>query len=95
MNPKFKTLWQLMRGNRSRYGLAVAAMGVGTLVSYAAPLICATTLDSVLGGTAAESALVRSGVERLGGAAWLRENLWAPAVIILALTAVSAVCVFL
>jgi len=95
MNSKFNTLWQLMRGNRSRYGLAVAAMGLGTLVSYAVPLICMTTLDTALGGKAPESALIANGVERAGGAAWLRENLWASAAVILSLTAVSAFCVFL
>lgn len=95
MNSKFKTLWQLMRGNRSRYGLAIAAMALGTLVSYSVPIICMTTLDTALGGKTPESPQIAALVERLGGASWLRENLWAAAALILSLTAISAVCVFL
>ena len=50
MNAKVSTLWQLMRGQRLRYGCAIAAMAGSVSLLYAVPLIIAAVIDGTLPG---------------------------------------------
>ena len=48
------TLWELTRGQRLRYGAAIAAMAVGYVFLNAVPLVIRDAVDKIEDGTAAE-----------------------------------------
>ena len=50
MNAKVSTLWQLMRGQRVRYGGAVVAMTASVALLYLVPLVIAAVIDGTLPG---------------------------------------------
>ena len=45
---KLRVLLALMRGQRVRYGAAIVALAIGTLLLYCAPLITSRTIDGIL-----------------------------------------------
>jgi ATP-binding cassette, subfamily B, bacterial len=50
MNAKVSTLWQLMRGQRLRYGCAIVSMAAAVSLLYVVPLVIAAVIDGTLPG---------------------------------------------
>ena len=50
MPAKISTLWQLMRGQRLRYGGAILAMAGSVALLYVVPLVLAAVIDGTLPG---------------------------------------------
>lgn len=84
------TLWQLMHGQRLRYGVAIAAILVSTFFMYLQPLIARSVIDHVVEDKELEAPeFVHRAVGYLGGRSVLARNLWIAAVAVLAVTALS------
>ena len=68
MTSKYQLIWQLMEGERLRYGAAIAALVVASCFLYLVPLVGVVILDGVLpGDPEAASAFVTRVVEWGGG----------------------------
>jgi len=84
------TLWQLMHGQRLRYGAAVAAILVSTFFMYLQPLVARSVIDYVIENKELEAPkFVHRAVEYLGGRSVLARNLWIAAVAVVSVTALS------
>ncbi len=94
MSP-LRLVLETMRGRRSLYVGAVAAVGAAALFSYASPLILRFAIDSVIGdeGIAAPSFVIDL-VERLGGPDALAESLWMLSIVIVLLTVAGGAFTF-
>jgi ATP-binding cassette subfamily B protein len=91
-----RTFWELLDGERRRYGLAIAALVVASCFLYLAPLVPQVVIDGVLRPAGAEdSAVVAWGLAALGGRELVAANLWWPALAVLLLTAVAGVFTYL
>jgi len=96
MFERVKTLWQLMLGQRLRYGAAIAAILIGTSVMYLRPLICRGAIDHIVDDKVLEAPqFVHDMVSWLGGRSVLAENLWIAGMAVVLVTAVSGVFGFL
>ena len=84
-------LWQLMQGFRTNYALAIGALFVFTMINYMTPLIGGATIDYALEQTPGESVLTPWLVATLGGADFIREHLWWPALVMVGLTSLAGV----
>jgi ATP-binding cassette subfamily B protein len=91
----YRAFLRLLEGYRGRYAAALAALAVGTLLAYLAPLVTRATLDSLLAHTGAGAAKSRPLVESLGGPAALVARLWLPALAIAVLAVASGFCMYL
>ena len=91
-----RVLWELMRGQRLRYALALIGLLVGIAIGCLAPLVCQVTLDAAISGKPPK--LPGFGLvwlERLGGPDWLKHHLvWAAAALV-ALTCLSGLFLYL
>lgn len=83
-------LWELTRGQRFRYSAAIAAMAVGIVTIYGAPLLASWAIDALLAeeGSTEPSWLAERGAS-VGLESSLSRILWAAAAGILALTAIG------
>jgi len=82
--------WQLMRGYRLRFLLAIGAMLVATALRFVVPLIASGTIDYALSEEEAGSAIVdlmRVAIEQ----GWLATHLWVAGLAMVLLTVVSGV----
>jgi ATP-binding cassette subfamily B protein len=91
-----RALWELMRGQRLRYAMAVAALAVATFLLYARPLIVRAAVDSFIG----DKPLAAPGwalalIDRAGGRSMLAANLWIAGLALVAVTAVGGVFSYL
>ncbi len=93
MSGKYRTLWDAMEGQRLRYVLAIGLMVAGTQAMYLVPLVGRATLDSVIGDKPLDApGFVVRLVDSVGGAAALRDRLWAPGLVGFAITVVAGSC---
>ncbi len=77
MVSKTRMLWELMRGQRSRYAAAIVAITAGVLISFLGPLIIRATIDSIIDSKPFDApGWVVTGIEALGGRSVLGRNLW-------------------
>ncbi|MBK1882041.1 ABC transporter ATP-binding protein [Luteolibacter pohnpeiensis] len=90
-----KLLWKLMSGFRAYYGRAIFALFVFTLINYATPLVGSATLDSAFSKSAPESPLTRQLIAWMGGAEFIRNHLWFPALLMIGLTLLAGFFSFL
>ena len=78
---------------RARFLLCCAATFGTVAAAFLGPQVIRHTIDSVIGPVPLDApAFVMGLVERAGGVGVLRANLWAPALLILVLAVVSALC---
>jgi ATP-binding cassette subfamily B protein len=87
--PPLALLWQLMRGFRGKYALAIAALFAFTAINYVTPLVGSATIDFALTGKSAESGLTRHVMRLMGGADFVRTHLWIAAALMVCLTLVA------
>jgi ATP-binding cassette subfamily B protein len=98
MFSQFQLIWQLMRGRRLRYGLALGCLVVATLLNYGIPLIGSVAIDHAVAGRPVDAStptLVTIVLAALGGPDNLRQNLWLAPIAMLLLSAVAGVFSFL
>lgn len=98
MLSQLHVLWQIMRGQRLRYGLALACLLVATVLTYGVPLVGSVTIDYAVAGKVADgstSPLLAGLLRLLGGPAFLRENLWLAPVAMVALSVLAGVFSYL
>ena len=87
MFERMTSLWRLLRGNRLRYGAAIAATVIATLFMFILPRIFQGAIDFAIDGKELDSpSFVRDLVARMGPQDYWGRNLWIPAISILALT---------
>ncbi len=91
------SIWKLMAGERLRYATAIGALVVASCFLYLAPLVVGVVLDGVLviDPEAEPSALVGGAVAALGGAEFIADHLWYPALIVIGLTGVAGLFTYL
>jgi ATP-binding cassette subfamily B protein len=78
-----------MRGFRGKYGWAIAALFVFTVINYLTPLIASATIDFALSQKADEGLLTTTIIGWMGGAEFVSAHLWFPAVLMVSLTIVA------
>lgn len=89
-----QVIWQLMRGQRVRYALALACLVLATLLNYGIPIVGSATIDHIVAGRPvdADSPVLHVQVlSALGGADHLRDNLWLVPVAMVVLSLVAGV----
>ena len=85
-----------LRGSKRWFALAALFTSLVSLLDLLNPQIIRFTVDSVLGGKEPESGgLLAVLPDLMGGMAFIREHLWAPACTVLAVSAVSLLCRYL
>ncbi|MEZ5275286.1 MAG: ABC transporter ATP-binding protein [Opitutaceae bacterium] len=97
---QFHLLWQLMSGFRLLYAGAILALLAGTVVTYLVPLVGRATIDYAIGTAAHEKTPVAGGLtarilDAFGGVEVVRENLWLPAIAMVALTVIAGLFSYL
>ena len=85
-----RTLARLLHGSWRCFAACIAASLLFTLCELIIPQIIRVSVDSLIGQAPVKSAAARPIVEALGGAAYLRQNLWVPAVFMAGLGLLSA-----
>lgn len=90
-----KLLWQQMRGFRGRYAWAIAALFVFTAVNYATPLVASATIDFALSQKPAHDRLTSWMIGLMGGADFVKERLWFPALLMVTLTIFAGIFSYL
>jgi ATP-binding cassette subfamily B protein len=85
-------IWRFMYGSKRWFVLGIAASLLVTLVDMVLPQIYSATVDSVIGDEPFEfPAWVVSIIDSIGGAAYLRANIWVVALVVAGLALVSSV----
>ena len=81
---KASLIIEFLRGSKRFFAVAILSAAINSLAEMINPQIIRIALDQVIGGRPADSlaAPVRALVERVGGFAYLRENLWILAIAI-------------
>lgn len=91
-----KFLWQFTEGNRLRYIVAVIFLFAASLMSVTMPLVSQITIDSVLGEKDFDlPGWILSIINAIGGRDFIRQNLWLPGAILLAMAGLYGVFVFI
>lgn len=80
-----------MREFRGKYAWAIAALFVFTAINYVTPLVASATIDFALSQEPDEGRLTSGVIAMMGGAEFVRERLWFPALLMVLLTAVAGV----
>ena len=78
-----------MREFRGKYAWAIAALFVFTAINYVTPLVASATIDFALSQEPDEGRLTSGVIAMMGGAEFVRERLWFPALLMVLLTAVK------
>ncbi|MBI4622320.1 MAG: ABC transporter ATP-binding protein [Verrucomicrobia bacterium] len=95
MFSQLQAIWRLMRGQRLRYGVALACLVGATLLNYAVPLVGSATIDYAVAGKSVDAstpALIALLLRAFGGAENLRGALWLAPVAMLLFSALSGLC---
>jgi ATP-binding cassette, subfamily B, bacterial len=82
----FTLLWQLTHGFRGKYVWAIAALFAFTSINYLTPLIASATIDFALGQKSEQGRLTSGIIRLLGGADFVSQRLWLPALWMVLLT---------
>ena len=79
-----------------RFGCAIVALVIASCFLYLAPLVPQVVIDGVLSSQRTESSgFTQWAVQLLGGAEWVRANLWLPAAVIAGVTAIAGIFTYL
>ncbi|MHC5005434.1 MAG: ABC transporter transmembrane domain-containing protein, partial [Planctomycetota bacterium] len=94
MSGKTTAIFELIRGQWRIYAASTAALIAASGFLYAAPLVIQVTIDGVVAAGEPTPFVART-VEALGGRDFLAGNLWLPAVLFVALTALAGALTYL
>jgi len=75
-----------MHGFRSKYAWAIAALFIFTAINYMTPLVASATIDFALSQTPDQGRLTSWIIRLMGGADFVKETLWLPALLMVSLT---------
>jgi len=92
MLSQLRVIWSIMRGHRLRYGLALACLVVATVINFSVPLVGSATIDYAVARRVVgpdTPPLIGVYLGALGGADFLRANLWVAPLAMVVLTALS------
>jgi len=96
MTSKYQLIWQLMHGQRLRYGAAVAALVLASCFLYLVPLVSSVVLDVIISDNGSRtSPFILRTVESIGGRDFVRANLWIAVALIFGLTAFAGLFTYL
>jgi ATP-binding cassette subfamily B protein len=84
-------LWELMRGFRGQYAWAIVALFIFTGINYVTPLVASATIDFAIAREPAENVLTTRIIRLMGGAEFVRERLWFPALLMVSLTILAGI----
>ncbi len=88
----YRRLWHMMSGHRKRYLAAILSLVVASCFLYLVPLVPQAVIDGVLSENQSNVAPLTTWVVNfLGGRSFLRDHLWLPALIMVALTALAGI----
>ncbi|MBQ6245368.1 MAG: ABC transporter ATP-binding protein [Kiritimatiellae bacterium] len=88
---RWALLFHFMKGSKRLFAAGIAFSALTTLFNLVNPKIIAFTVDSVLGDKPARApGFILRLLSRVGGVGFLRENLWAVALAVVTLAALSA-----
>ncbi len=91
-----KRIWVLLEGERLRYTMAIVTLAIASLFLYLAPLVPQAVIDGVLDPREDEATAIEGFiVDGLGGAGFVADNLWWPALVVLGLTAIAGAFTYL
>ena len=77
MISKYRLIWQLMQGERLRYGVAIAALLLASCFLYLVPIVSSVVLDVIISDNRpGASPFLSLALEWIGGRDLLRANLW-------------------
>jgi len=82
-------LWQLMKGFRGVYAKSILALFLFTAINYLVPLVASATIDFAISAETKENILTSRIIGWMGGAEFVRERLWLPALLMVMLTLVA------
>ena len=87
-----RLIWRFLKGSRGFFVLCMLCAAVSALADMVTPQIIRVAIDQVIGGAGTETLtpLLSQALAAAGGPAWLRANLWALALAIMAVAAVKA-----
>ena len=92
MFSQLQVIWSIMRAHRLRYGLALACLVVATVINFSVPLVGSATIDYAVARRVVgpdTPPLIGVYLGALGGADFLRANLWVAPLAMVVLTALS------
>jgi ATP-binding cassette subfamily B protein len=96
MISKYQLIWRLMRGERLRYGAAIAALVLASCFLYLVPFVSSVVLDVIISdNNRSVSPILLKTLEFIGGRDFLRANLWIAVDLILGLTALAGLFTYL
>src|SRR5262245_17323154 len=96
MISKYQLIWQLMRGERLRYGTAIAALVLASCFLYLVPFVSSLVFDVIISDNGARtSSFFLQAVELFGGRDFLRSNLWIAVAAIIGLSVLAGVFTYL
>ncbi|MBT8485758.1 MAG: ABC transporter ATP-binding protein [Phycisphaerales bacterium] len=91
MIARLQTIWNLMAGERWRYAAAMGSLLLASALLTVAPVIPQIAIDGAIATRDTPTPLVATGLEWLGGASFVRANLWWPALVLVGLTGLAGV----
>ena len=92
---KLKLLWEFLKGSKRYFLLAVISAAITSLADMLNPQIIRAAVDNAIGGKEADfPAFVMELVEKLGGFAYLGQNLWIMALAVIVVAAFQVVSQF-
>ena len=94
---KRKLLWRFLKGSKALFAVSILSTALSAVAEMVSPQIVRVAVDNVVLRKPADSLspLVRALVERTGGFAYLRANIWILALAVLAVAAVRVVAQYL
>ena len=96
MISKYRLIWQLMQGERLRYGVAIAALLLASCFLYLVPIVSSVVLDVIISDNSpGASPFLSLALEWIGGRDLLRANFWIAIVLILSLTGLAGLFTYL
>ncbi len=97
MSEKKTSIRDSLKGQRMRYGAAVAFMVLSVLAAFLTPLILGETIDALIGQTRSLNLpiFVDAWVIERGGRDFLAQNLWIVGAVMVAISAFGGACQYL
>ncbi len=93
---RLKLLWDLLKGSRTLYVLAIVSVGMATLFSFMSPLVLRTTIDSVLGKKAIDLPLwFVHLIHGEAGINYVAHNLWVAGVLLFMIAGFASIFQYL
>ena len=90
---KLSLLWGFLKGSKGFFAVSILAACITTLADMLQPQIIRAAVDCALGGKKADfPGFVLQLVDRIGGFAYLGQNLWIMALAIIAVACIQVIC---